>query len=319
MISRRPKPIPFASLSRAGFSPALSVLVPAYALDGAPPPVARVASTRPSTLSYCWNKFQPATAARRFFRVSRARAGRQSPGRRSSGPRGLRGDESGSVSSPIGAVCSPRTLRSGSLGYPAPRLDLHRLRCGPRGLPLRPRRRDRCRPRRSPSLTFAPVQRPRSSRVGRARPSSPEIHRVSSETLAGPDSDRLAPPSTSLAASTPAGPARAGPTSATKVPPPPSRSDLVVSHHLAGFLRLRPPTAPEPKLVPPVDRGRGLVASRCRSWGSPRFPPPIPSLARTARRFSRGASRTPSSRPASGQVRVTTAWASGRVHLPTGG
>jgi len=38
--------------------------------------------------------------------------------------------------------------------------------------------------------------------------------------------------------------------------PPDSRSDLTVSHGLAGFLRRRT---------------RGLVASRCRSWGSTRF------------------------------------------------
>jgi len=38
--------------------------------------------------------------------------------------------------------------------------------------------------------------------------------------------------------------------------PPKSRSALVVSHHLDGFLRFS---------------SRGLVASRCRSWGPPRF------------------------------------------------
>jgi hypothetical protein len=41
------------------------------------------------------------------------------------------------------------------------------------------------------------------------------------------------------------------------MPPVDSCSALVVSHHRDGFLRV-------------VDRG--LVASRCRSWGSPRFP-----------------------------------------------
>ena len=40
-----------------------------------------------------------------------------------------------------------------------------------------------------------------------------------------------------------------------------SRSVLVVSHHLDGFLR---------------DSAGGLVASRCQSWGSPRFPAPPP-------------------------------------------
>jgi hypothetical protein len=43
---------------------------------------------------------------------------------------------------------------------------------------------------------------------------------------------------------------------------PASRSDLVVSHHLAGLLRAK---------------DRGLVASRCRSWGSPRCSRPAPS------------------------------------------
>jgi len=42
------------------------------------------------------------------------------------------------------------------------------------------------------------------------------------------------------------------------IPAPESRSDLAVSHRLAGFLRAMT---------------CGLVASRCRSWGSPRFEP----------------------------------------------
>jgi hypothetical protein len=46
---------------------------------------------------------------------------------------------------------------------------------------------------------------------------------------------------------------------------PASRSDLVVSHHLAGFLRAK---------------DRGLVASRYRSWGSPRFLQPAPTVPR---------------------------------------
>jgi hypothetical protein len=44
--------------------------------------------------------------------------------------------------------------------------------------------------------------------------------------------------------------------------PSSSRSVLVVSHHLDGFLRAK---------------DRGLVASHCRSWGSPRFSKPAPS------------------------------------------
>jgi len=43
------------------------------------------------------------------------------------------------------------------------------------------------------------------------------------------------------------------------VPPARSRSALVVSHHLDGFLRTR---------------GHGLVASRCQPWGSTRFAHP---------------------------------------------
>jgi hypothetical protein len=46
--------------------------------------------------------------------------------------------------------------------------------------------------------------------------------------------------------------------SASRVPPPKSRSVLVVSHHLDGFLRC---------VV------CGLVASRCQSWGPPRCYP----------------------------------------------
>jgi hypothetical protein len=45
--------------------------------------------------------------------------------------------------------------------------------------------------------------------------------------------------------------------------PSSSRSVLVVSHHLDGFLRAK---------------DRGLVASHCRSWGSPRFSKPSPLI-----------------------------------------
>jgi hypothetical protein len=47
-----------------------------------------------------------------------------------------------------------------------------------------------------------------------------------------------------------------------RVHPPKSRSALVVSHHLDGFLRFSI---------------CGLVASRCRSWGPPRFRPGRPT------------------------------------------
>jgi len=57
----------------------------------------------------------------------------------------------------------------------------------------------------------------------------------------------------------------ADPGSVPRQPASESRSALVVSHHLGGFLR---------------SKGRGLVASRCQSWGSPRF---LPSGSRSDR------------------------------------
>jgi len=71
--------------------------------------------------------------------------------------------------------------------------------------------------------------------------------------------------------------------SAPRVPPPKSRSALVVLHHLDGFLRCS---------------DCGLVASRCQSWGPPRFRmvsepcdpmiPPFPAMQdRTPRRNPR--------------------------------
>jgi len=55
-------------------------------------------------------------------------------------------------------------------------------------------------------------------------------------------------------------------------PWPKSRSVLVVSHHLDGFLR---------------ETTCGLVASRCRSWGSSRFPaPPLVAFRRRRRAFA---------------------------------
>jgi hypothetical protein len=61
--------------------------------------------------------------------------------------------------------------------------------------------------------------------------------------------------------------------SASSQPDLKSRSDLVVSHHFAGLLRRSPRhrgcRAAAPKSV--CAESRGLVASRCQSWGSPRF------------------------------------------------
>jgi hypothetical protein len=68
----------------------------------------------------------------------------------------------------------------------------------------------------------------------------------------------------------------ARPLPGTRVAPSSHRADgttrpapcsvLVVLHHLDGFLRAK---------------DRGLVASRCRSWGSPRFSKPSPSILST--------------------------------------
>jgi len=67
----------------------------------------------------------------------------------------------------------------------------------------------------------------------------------------GPEDAPFAPPPTPCDASTPA--RRATSRIGLGEPSPKSRSVRVVSHHLDGFLRIAI---------------RGLVASRCRSWGS---------------------------------------------------
>jgi hypothetical protein len=82
----------------------------------------------------------------------------------------------------------------------------------------------------------------------RNRPSTGHIQRAST-----PDSEPLSRPVA-------VAPRSHGADGTTR---PASRSDLVVSHHLAGLLRAK---------------DRGLVASRCRSWGSPRCPRPAPSV-----------------------------------------
>jgi len=75
------------------------------------------------------------------------------------------------------------------------------------------------------------------------------------------------------------------PGSVPRLPASESRSVLVVSHHLDGFLR---------------SKGRGLVASRCQSWGSPRF-----VLSHSSRRFSHPSKN--STRPQPHHVTVAVA------------
>lgn len=94
-------------------------------------------------------------------------------------------------------------------------------------------------------------------------------------------------------------------------PDPGSRSDPVVSHHLAGFLRLLRRSAWTSR-----SESRGLVASRCRSWGSSRFEahPAVSSLMHLFSRRLHPSKDSPRAQP----VRVSTACcllAVGRVAL----
>jgi hypothetical protein len=89
------------------------------------------------------------------------------------------------------------------------------------------------------------------------------------------------------------------PASASGSPDPTTRSALVVSHHLDGFLRTW---------------ARGLVASRCRSWGSPRFAHPWPPRGRSlatvyGKRSPRRGSHPSKNPPRPQPYRVTTALA----------
>jgi hypothetical protein len=144
-------------------------------------------------------------------------------------------------------VCAPRCVRSGSLDFPAPSptftvsggvLEVFRRSAPPS---LSPAGRDS-------SLAFVPVRRPGQARIGLSRGERVD-DRSASPGLPPP-------PPTCPAGSTPAARPLGRSASATEGPPPPSRSVRVVSHDLDGFLHLQ---------------GRGLVASRCQSWGSPRF------------------------------------------------
>jgi len=114
-----------------------------------------------------------------------------------------------------------------------------------------------------------------------------------------PWTPQIAPPSVRPRASTPGRPC--GLPSASEVPPPKSRSVLVVSHHLDGFLRARPAGLLHPAADPGVRRVSrcastsiaGLLAetSRTRTAASPRrssYPPKIPSTAAAPHRWGRG-------------------------------
>jgi hypothetical protein len=83
-------------------------------------------------------------------------------------------------------------------------------------------------------------------------------------------------------------------------PDPGSRSDRVVSHHLAGFLRHSRRSAWTLR-----SESRGLVASRCRSWGSSRFghQPAVASLLSPSSRRLHPSKDSPRAQP----VRVSTA------------
>jgi len=143
------------------------------------------------------------------------------------------------TATPCGAV------RSGSLAFPASSLALARFRAGLRGLPRHTATFDRSRPS-GPlrlRLLFRALERSLPTCAGLLSWDSLEL------ALASPLHRRhraASTPDEAVASST------FGPTS----PGVGSCSAPVVSHHLDGLLRIA---------------ARGLVASRCRSWGSPCF------------------------------------------------
>jgi len=117
-----------------------------------------------------------------------------------------------------------------------------------------------------------------------------------------PWTPEFTPPSVRPRASTPGRPC--GLPSASEVPPPKSRSVLVVSHHLDGFLRARPAGLLHPAADPGVRR-----VSRCASTsiaGSLRIPPePEPPLPRDAFHTPRRSLRPPP-HPIAGAVAFLT-------------
>lgn len=173
-------------------------------------------------------------------------------------------------------VRRPRGRRSGSLVFPAPSLTLSVARrvfevfrrC--RAVTHRPERRkttsgpsglgspSECSPVALVGLpTASPGIRPDRPTFAR----SPLAWRVDLADLAACAARRSSGVATPLhrhtfRASTPPCRHCCRPGSVPRQPASESCSALVVSHHLGGFLR---------------SGGRGLVASRCQSWGSPRF------------------------------------------------
>ena len=120
-------------------------------------------------------------------------------------------------------------------------------------------------PRGVPSPVRSNLPEGRSSRTPRLRSTSepyrspwskPTFSRFTS-AWSGTRAGRCAcRPSTDMLLKRPLPRRRPVVASAPRVPPSKSRSALVVSHHFGGFLR---------------SWSRGLVASRCRSWGPPCF------------------------------------------------
>jgi hypothetical protein len=142
----------------------------------------------------------------------------------------------------------PRDMRSGSLVFPAPSSTLAVTRLALEGFP-------EVEPGPGPAdgepstnqgprtlLHFAPLQS--TSPIALAEQAASRGIRRNHPSIDTIPSVHSRPP------------VRTGRHRARGDHPRTSRSVLVVSHHLDGFLR---------------SETRGLVASRCRSWGSPRF------------------------------------------------
>jgi hypothetical protein len=161
------------------------------------------------------------------------------------------------VSSPIGAVMRSVSVRSGSLVFPAPSSAFTVSGWPPRSS-VRSLHRGHRWLRRDSSLVFVPVRRPGSARIGSTWRRTAQDRPAARAGQGCPICLSWAScPSTDVScrvhsrrSSGELRPRR------REVPPPPSRSVLAVSHGLDGLLHLQ---------------GRGLVASRCQSWGSPRF------------------------------------------------